>query len=156
MRWLFCLFLFVVTACPAYCDVRAEMVQVSDSVFSGNGTPDLIAWENFTMQLTPEMDPVDIASLFKPESKASNEQRQAAQMVFLKSQGAAALLERGGKTVTQFLMGKGFTMSMSEHEFNPALFFFKPGEPTRRFDFVRQGGKLKLARVSLTKPTQND
>jgi hypothetical protein len=128
--------------------VLDEMTQLADVVFSGNGTAEMVEWENFTMQLTPDMEPIDIARLFRPESNMNAEQLQGAKMVFLKSQ-ALANLERGGKTMTQFLESRGFTVSIYDHEFNPALMYAKSGEPSRRFDFVRRDGQLKLARVSL-------
>lgn len=128
-----------------------EMVQLANVIFAGQGKEEMVEWENFTMQLMPEMDPVDIAALFREGSPVGEEQREQAKTLFLQSQGLAAL-ERGGKSLTDFLQSKGFTMSYYEHRYNPALMFEKPGEASRRFDFVRRGGQLKLARVSLQKP----
>lgn len=143
---LFCL---VLLSRLVFCDpVLDEMVGLADVVFSGNGTVEMVEWENFTMQLTPDMEPIDLAKLFQPESNMNEEQRQGAKLLFLKSQ-ALANLERGGKTMTQFLESKGFTVSIYDHQFNPALMYSKSGEPSRRFDFVRREGQLKLARVSL-------
>ena len=132
-----------------FCDpLQDEMTQLADQVFSGNGTAEMVEWEKFTMQLSPEMEPIDIAALFRPDSQANDEQREQAKFLFLKSQGLATL-ERGGKTMTQFLESKGFTVAIYDHDYNPALMYTKSGEPSRRFDFVRRDGHLKLARVSL-------
>ena len=130
-----------------------EMRGLSDVIFSGNGSVEMVEWENFTFQITPDIDPVDIAALFR-DHKVSPEQRELAESLFLKAP-MVANLERGGKTMTQFLESKGFTMSIYDHDFNPALMYSKDGEPHRRFDFVRREGKLKLARVSLQQPSQN-
>lgn len=150
LRILLCMLL--VWSGVAYSDpLLDEMVQVANVVFSGNGTEDMVEWERFTMQIMPEVEPVDIAALFRPESTVAQEQRNQAKFLFLKSQGIATL-ERGGKTMTEFLQSRGFTMSLYDHHYNPALMFTKDNEPSRRFDFVRRDGKLKLAKVTLEKP----
>ena len=151
--WKRLLILALATAC-AWADPAAdEMRGLSDVIFSGNGTIDMVEWENFTFQITPDTEPVDIAALFR-DHKASQEQRELAESLFLKAQ-VVANLERGGKTMTQFLESKGFTMIINDHTYNPALMYSKAGEPNRRFDFVRREGKLKLAKVSLQQPTDS-
>lgn len=151
--WKRLLFLVLAARCAWADPLADEMRGLSDVIFSGNGTVEMVEWENFTFQVTPDIEPVDIAALFR-DNKVPQEQREMAETLFLKAQ-VVANLERGGKTMTQFLESKGFTMSIYEHEFNPALMYSKVGEPNRRFDFVRREGKLKLARVSLQQPSQN-
>ena len=153
LKRLLCLLLLVGVAWGE--PLLDEMTQFADVVFSGNGTVEMVEWEDFTFQLTPDMEPLDIAALFRPDSKIAPEQREQAKFLFLKSQ-ALANLERGGKTMTKFLESKGFTVSIYDHDYNPALMYSKAGEPARRFDFVRRDGKLKLARVSLQQPSTLD
>lgn len=146
--------MLVLAAQCAWADPLAdEMRGLSDVIFSGNGTTEMVEWEDFTFQISPDIDPVDIAAMFR-DNKVGPEQREMAESLFLKAQ-MVANLERGGKTMTQFLESKGFTMIVYDHTYNPALMYSKAGEPNRRFDFVRREGKLKLARVSLQQPTQN-
>lgn len=130
-----------------------EMRSLSDVIFSGNGTIEMVEWENFSFQLTSDTEAVDIAALFR-DHNVTPEQRVTAESLFLKAQ-VVANLERGGKTMTQFLESRGFTLSIYDHDYNPALMYSKIGEPNRRFDFVRRDGKLKLSRVSLQQPSQN-
>jgi hypothetical protein len=151
--WKRLLVLALLARCVWADPLADEMRGLSDVIFSGNGTTDMIEWENFTFQITPDTQPVDIAAMFR-DNKVSPDQRELAESLFLKAQ-MVANLERGGKTMTQFLESKGFTLSTYEHDFNPALMYSKVGEPNRRFDFVRREGKLKLARVSLQQPSQN-
>ncbi len=40
-------------------------------------------------------------------------------------------------------------MSYNDHRYSPVLMFEKPGEPRRRFEFIRRGDQLKLRRVIL-------
>lgn len=124
--------------------LQDEMTNLANLIFSGNGTVDLIEWEDFSFQLTPEMDPVDL-------TKVPPDQRENAKFLFMKSQGIATL-ERNGKTMTGFLESRGFTVAIRDHYYNPVLYYAKEGEPSRRFDFVRKDGKLKLCRVSLQPP----
>jgi len=140
--------LWLVTRLVGADPVTDEMKQLADVVFSGNGSVEMVEWENFTMQLTPDTDPIDIGALVRADSQVPEEQRQQAKLLFLKSQ-ALANLERGGKTMTQFLESRGFTLAILDHEYSPALMYSKSGEPARRFDFVRREGKLKLSKVSL-------
>ncbi|MFN8609624.1 MAG: hypothetical protein U0931_18945 [Vulcanimicrobiota bacterium] len=149
-RWLLWLLLL---SCAWADPLADEMRGLADVIFSGNGSVDMVEWDNFTFQITPDIDPVDIAALFR-DHNVTAEQRVTAESLFLKAQ-VVANLERGGKTMTQFLESKGFTLSIYEHDYNPALMYSKVGEPNRRFDFVRREGKLKLARVSLQQPSQN-
>lgn len=151
--WKRLLILALVARCAWADPLADEMRGLSDVIFSGNGAVEMVEWEDFTFQVTPDIDPVDIAAMFR-DNKVGPDQRQLAESLFLKAQ-VVANLERGGKTMTQFLESKGFTMSVYEHDFNPALMYSKVGEPNRRFDFVRRDGKLKLARVSLQQPSQN-
>lgn len=139
--------LALMTGLVAADPLQDEMLQLADVVFSGNGTVDMVEWEDFTFQVMPDVDPVDIASLLKTPGM-TDEQRVAAEQLFLRGQ-ALANLERGGKTMTGFLMGKGFTVATNDHYYSPALMFTKSGEPSRRFDFLRREGKLKLAKVTL-------
>ena len=151
--WKRLLLLALLVRCVWADPLADEMRGLSDVIFSGNGTIEMIEWENFTFQITPDTQPVDIAALFR-DNKVSQDQRELAESLFLKAQ-MVANLERGGKTMTQFLESKGFTLSIYEHDFNPALMYSTIGEPNRRFDFVRHDGRLKLARVSLQQPSQN-
>lgn len=153
-KWIsFLLLLF--TLGTAHADLQSDMVRVADSVFSGNGAVEQVEWSNFTFQILQNVDPIDIGSIYKSNTSLGPEQKLQAQQLFLKSQGLAAAFERQGKTVTTFLVDKGFTMAMHDHENSPALIFFKDNEPTRRFEFLRVDGQLKLARVILLKPSQN-
>lgn len=156
MRFWLLLLLLCWLPATGRADIRDEMISVADQVFSGNGTPDMVEWETFTFQLMPEVEPLDIASMFRPDSQVHDQQREAAQQLFLKSQGLAQMAERGGKTVTRYLLDKGFTLAIHEHSNSPALIFFNGKEPTRRFDFLRRDGVLKLARVTLRHPSERD
>ena len=150
--WKRILILALLARCAWAEPLADEMKSLADVIFSGNGTVDMVEWEDFTFQITPDMDPVDIAVLFR-DNKVSSDQRTTAETLFLKAQ-VVANLERGGKTMTQFLESKGFTLSTYDHDFNPALMYTKTGEPARRFEFVRHDGKLRLARVSLAQPSE--
>lgn len=156
LLWLCLLFLPLAAVAQPAEDLESEMIQVADMVFSGNGTPEMIEWQDFTFQLMPDVDPVDIGAMWRPGSVVGEDQRKAAQQVFLKGQGLAQMMERGGKTVTQFLLGKNMTLAIHEHSNSPALIFFNGVDATRRFDFVRRDGVLRLARVSLRHPSERD
>ena len=125
-----------------------ELVQLANQIFSGQGTAEQVEWEEFTFQIMPEVEPIDIASLFKPGTMVGKDQQEQAKMLFLKSQ-VVGTLERGGKPMTGFLESKALTMSYNDHRYSPVLMFEKPGEPRRRFEFIRRGEQLKLRRVIL-------
>jgi hypothetical protein len=155
MRKMLCLILLLMTLGCAHADLQSDMISVADSVFSGDGSVDQVEWSNFTFQILQNVDPIDIGSIYKSSNNLTPEQKLQAQQLFLKSQGLAATFERQGKSVTNFLSEKGFSMAIHDHENSPALIFFKDNEPTRRFEFLRVNGQLKLARVILLKPSPN-
>lgn len=152
--WLVCLLLVPLRVGAQ--DLETEMIQVADQVFSGNGTPEMVEWETFTFQLMPDVAPVDLGAMWQPGSIVGEDQRKTAQQMFLKGQGLAQMVERGGKTVTQFLFAKNMTLAIHEHGNSPALIFFNGKDPTRRFDFVRRDGVLRLARVTIQHPSERD
>lgn len=154
MKWFISLLILISLSLTGWADTQSEMLDLTDRVFSGNGQLEQVEWSNFTFQVFQDSDPVDIGQMYQTTSLTPDQRDQAA-LLFLKSQGLAQAIERQGKTITDFFQSKGFTMAIKDHEFTPALILFKDRESTRRFEFIRQDGHLKLARVILLRPSQN-